>query len=180
MRQTLTAMISGWVLPDWRWHPERRQTSAASISKTRWPSTWRSRAWMDDFRSEIQISNSKSASPRGVRQTAYQILVASSEKLLAEDRGDLWDSGKVESGKSDCIEYAGQALSPATRYCGKYGFGPGGRVPAVSARRRGLIPALGQMTGAQVHLGRDRQPEQLCLFRKAFTVTGSRVWQKYM
>ena len=34
---------------------------------------------------------------RGQRQTAYQVLVASSAEALAQDRGDLWDSGRVES-----------------------------------------------------------------------------------
>ena len=47
---------------------------------------------------------------RGVRQAAYRILVASSAKLLAEDRGDLWDSGKVRSDASTFIEYAGRPL----------------------------------------------------------------------
>ena len=47
---------------------------------------------------------------RGEKQTAYQILVASSEKLLGQDKGDLWDSGKVETDQSAQIEYAGQPL----------------------------------------------------------------------
>lgn len=37
------------------------------------------------------------SSQRNVMQTAYRILVASSPELLAQDKGDLWDSGKVES-----------------------------------------------------------------------------------
>jgi len=51
-----------------------------------------------------------SSSQRGERQTAYEILVASSPQKLAAHRGDLWDSGKVKS--SDCIgvEYAGKPL----------------------------------------------------------------------
>jgi hypothetical protein len=48
---------------------------------------------------------------RGQNQTAYQILVASSEKKLARDDGDLWDSGKVESNESIQISYAGAALN---------------------------------------------------------------------
>src|SRR5208283_4733300 len=32
---------------------------------------------------------------RGQRQDAYQVLVASSPDLLAQEKGDLWDSGKV-------------------------------------------------------------------------------------
>lgn len=47
---------------------------------------------------------------RGQQQTAYQILVASSERLLKENRGDLWDSGKVMSNQSVQVEYAGKGL----------------------------------------------------------------------
>lgn len=47
---------------------------------------------------------------RGQRQTAYRVLVSSSERLLAEDRGDLWDSGKVGSSESVGVPYAGVAL----------------------------------------------------------------------
>ena len=32
---------------------------------------------------------------RGVAQSAYQIVVASSPELLAQEKGDLWDSGRV-------------------------------------------------------------------------------------
>ena len=41
----------------------------------------------------------KAADPqhRGVYQTACHILVAGSEKLLAENEGNLWDSGEVKS-----------------------------------------------------------------------------------
>ncbi len=48
--------------------------------------------------------------PRGVRQTAYQVLVASSQQLLAQDQGDLWDSGKVAAAQSSQLEYQGKAL----------------------------------------------------------------------
>ncbi len=50
------------------------------------------------------------SSIRGQRQTAYQILVASTPEKLAADEGDLWDSGKVSSGQSLQIEYAGAPL----------------------------------------------------------------------
>jgi len=48
---------------------------------------------------------------RDERQTAYQVLVASSEELLKKDQGDLWDSGKVLSGQSIQVEYAGTPLA---------------------------------------------------------------------
>ncbi len=50
---------------------------------------------------------------RGQRQTAYQILVASSRELLAQDRGDLWDSGKVAGDDTAFIRYGGEKLASA-------------------------------------------------------------------
>jgi len=51
------------------------------------------------------------AKQRGEKQTAYQILVASSAKLLAAEKGDLWDSGKVASDENSQIAYAGSPLT---------------------------------------------------------------------
>ena len=47
---------------------------------------------------------------RGQRQTAYRLLVASSEKLLRQDQGDLWDTGKVASDETIGAVYQGQPL----------------------------------------------------------------------
>ena len=48
---------------------------------------------------------------RGEKQTAYQVLVASSPEALAEDQGDLWDSGKVASDRSILVAYEGKVLT---------------------------------------------------------------------
>ena len=48
---------------------------------------------------------------RGQRQTAYEVLVASSAELLAEDKGDLWQSGKVASDQTAQVVYAGKPLA---------------------------------------------------------------------
>ncbi|HEX4342081.1 MAG TPA: hypothetical protein VH255_01745, partial [Verrucomicrobiae bacterium] len=48
---------------------------------------------------------------RGQQQTAYQILVASSEKKLTEGKADLWDSGKIASDQSIELNYGGAALA---------------------------------------------------------------------
>jgi len=48
---------------------------------------------------------------RGDHQTAYEILVASSPTVLAQDQGDLWDSGDIVSSQSVLISYAGQPLT---------------------------------------------------------------------
>ena len=52
---------------------------------------------------------------RGARQTAYQILVASSPEQLADNQGDLWDSGKVETDQSIQVAYAGSKLGSGQR-----------------------------------------------------------------
>jgi alpha-L-rhamnosidase len=49
----------------------------------------------------------------GQSQSAYQILVASSQKNLAQNRGDLWDSGQVISDETIQIPYAGKELKSA-------------------------------------------------------------------
>jgi alpha-L-rhamnosidase len=53
---------------------------------------------------------------RGEKQTAYQILVASSAEQLAKGQADFWDGGKVDSDKSASVEYAGKPLPPAARF----------------------------------------------------------------
>lgn len=52
---------------------------------------------------------------RGVKQSAYRLLVASSEKLLTSGTGDLWDTGKVESDQSAQIAYQGKQLNSGAR-----------------------------------------------------------------
>jgi alpha-L-rhamnosidase len=47
---------------------------------------------------------------RGQRQTAYQVLVASRREGLDQDRGDLWDSGRVASDQSIHVPYSGKPL----------------------------------------------------------------------
>lgn len=47
---------------------------------------------------------------RGIKQTHYHILVSSSAEKLAENKGDLWDSGKTESSASVNVAYRGVAL----------------------------------------------------------------------
>src|SRR5262245_61985909 len=52
---------------------------------------------------------------RGARQTAYQILVASSPEILARDKGDLWDRRRVKSNRTTQIEYRGKPLKSRQR-----------------------------------------------------------------
>ncbi|MFH1005909.1 MAG: alpha-L-rhamnosidase N-terminal domain-containing protein, partial [Candidatus Latescibacterota bacterium] len=47
---------------------------------------------------------------REQKQTAYQVLVASTPETLANDQGDLWNSGRVGSDEAIHVEYAGKRL----------------------------------------------------------------------
>jgi alpha-L-rhamnosidase len=51
----------------------------------------------------------------GARQSAYRILAASGPDRLAEGKADLWDSGRVESGQSIHVSYAGASLRSRQR-----------------------------------------------------------------
>lgn len=53
---------------------------------------------------------------RGTTQTAYRVLVARTEAVLEEVRGDLWDSGKVEAPVSTNVTYDGVPLESGTDY----------------------------------------------------------------
>jgi len=55
-------------------------------------------------------------SRRSSAQTAYQILVAGTREALAQERGDIWDSGRVAGHQSVHVAYAGPPLSSATAY----------------------------------------------------------------
>ncbi len=52
---------------------------------------------------------------RGARQSAYRVMVAGSPELLEAEDPDLWDSGKVRSGRSTHVEYEGAPLTSRQR-----------------------------------------------------------------
>jgi alpha-L-rhamnosidase len=53
---------------------------------------------------------------QGDFQKAYQIMVATSDDLLKTGAPDIWNSGKVISGQSINVPYAGKPLSPNSSY----------------------------------------------------------------
>lgn len=53
---------------------------------------------------------------QNVTQSAYQILVASSEEKLKKNQGDIWNSAKVVSNKNLQITYGGTPLKNETKY----------------------------------------------------------------
>lgn len=59
---------------------------------------------------EPRLSWIQESSERGARQTAWQVVVASSPAALESGKADLWDSGKVDSDQSIHVRYAGKPL----------------------------------------------------------------------
>ena len=57
------------------------------------------------------VNEPKNERVKGQRQTAYRIVVASSEEGLRKGHYDLWDSGRVPSDISVLVPYGGRALS---------------------------------------------------------------------
>ena len=57
-----------------------------------------------------------SARGRGIRQTAYRIIVADDLETLDKNTGSIWDSKKVRSSASIQVSYAGKKLEPAKVY----------------------------------------------------------------
>ncbi len=53
---------------------------------------------------------------KGIYQTAYQLIVSSSEEKLNRNEGDIWNSGKVVSDASQNIIFKGNALKSETKY----------------------------------------------------------------
>ena len=56
---------------------------------------------------------------RGLHQTAYEVLVASSPEKLKQNQGDLWSSGVVESDQSIHVVYRGATLTSSSPCCWK-------------------------------------------------------------
>ncbi|RPH36459.1 hypothetical protein EHM92_04470, partial [bacterium] len=60
--------------------------------------------------SEPRLSWTIASQARGMKQQAYQILVATRKERLTEKKADLWNSGKVKSDRMFQIIYAGKPL----------------------------------------------------------------------
>ncbi len=68
-----------------------------------------------DFRQPV-FSWILSPGERGRAQSAYEILVSFSREALAQDIGEVWDSGRLESSQSIQVSYAGKPLVSGGRY----------------------------------------------------------------
>ena len=72
---------------------------------------------LDDLQPRFQWNlRATNSELRGLKQSAYRLIVASSAQLLVKDHGDLWDTGRVESASFLGVAYEGRPLQSHTEY----------------------------------------------------------------
>jgi alpha-L-rhamnosidase len=96
---------------------------------------------------------------RAVMQKSYRILVASSAELLAEDSGDVWDSGLVESDQSIQVEFAGKALESKSPYFWKVQVKTPGGVEVESKTAHWSMGLLHAEDWQAEWIGFDKNPD---------------------
>jgi len=127
------------------------------------------------------------ADERGVRQSAWRIVVASSEAAAAAGRGDIWDSGRVADGKLRARPARDLALASQTPYWWSLMvWDEAGHASAWSGPERFVTGVLGDWQarwiaaeqGWPVAIPESRKPAQvpgpkpMPLFRRDFAVAG--------
>lgn len=115
---------------------------------------------------------------RDQRQSAYRILVASRENLLAPGTADLWDSGRVDSPDTLGIRYAGKPLgSRQTCYWTVRVWDGQGEASAWSAPARWEMGLLAHSDWVGRWIGRTASTnyEPAPLLRRSFEVRGQPV-----
>jgi len=122
---------------------------------------------------------------RGQMQTAYRILVASSEAKLAADAGDKWDSGKVDSDQSVHVVYQGKKLVSGEKCWWKVrawdNSGNPSEYSAPATFEMGLLQqsdwqgkwiAMGDADGGKLGTAAGAETSPAPMFRKEFEIDG--------
>ncbi len=144
VRLGLIALVVGWAWNTSPASATRREMSEPRISEGKTPPRKEARVAIEQIRGEgrkartaalvpVRLRCEYLANPLGIdtrrprlswvlqsdeqgqKQTAYRILVASTEEQLARQQADLWDSGKVESSDTAHVSYAGVPLTSGQR-----------------------------------------------------------------
>lgn len=115
---------------------------------------------------------------RGLRQDAYRIVVSSSLRLLAGNKGDLWDSGRVQSASTLDIPYAGMPLAPEQQIFWKVRVWDQNRTPSGWSAPATFTIAPAQWNARWIAAAPENSSEggsegvthPMPVFRKAFVV----------
>ncbi len=111
---------------------------------------------------------------RGETQNGYQILVASDPEILDQDKGDLWDSGRVDSNHSIQVAYAGKPLHARSQCFWKVRVWDMNGKPSAYSRPAyweiGLLQPMDWAGGQWIARTTDTNSNPAPLFRKQFNV----------
>jgi alpha-L-rhamnosidase len=129
----------------------------------------------------VAVAADPAGSGRDQRQSAYQIVAASTPELLARGQGDLWDSGKVASPDAVHVPWRGGALRPGQRvYWGVRVWDRDGRASPPSAPTWFEVGLLGDQGWKASWIEDTREPPRSDdemyqmrpspMFRKEFTL----------
>ena len=118
------------------------------------------------------VNEPKDERVKGQRQTAYRIVVASSEERLRKGNYDLWDSGRVPSDVSVLVPYGGRELASGQDCYWKVQTwdkdGRRSKWSSVGHWGMGLLKPDDWQAGWIAGCGSEGAP----LFRKAFSLRG--------
>ena len=110
--------------------------------------------------------------PDGIRkQTGYQVIVGTDSADVASFRGDMWNSGIVES-DATLVRYSGENLAPFTRYFWKVTSWDEDQTAVesdVSFFETGMM-SVENWQGCWISDGHDREYGPAPYFRKEFTI----------
>lgn len=110
--------------------------------------------------------------PDGIRkQTGYQVIVGTDSVDVASFRGDMWNSGIVES-DATLVRYSGENLAPFTRYFWKVTSWDEDQTAVesdVSFFETGMM-SVENWQGCWISDGHDREYGPAPYFRKEFTI----------
>jgi len=109
---------------------------------------------------------------RGIKQTAYQVLVASKLELLGKDQGDLWDSGLIKSDQSVQVKYTGSPLVSHQQVFWKVRVNTSDGAEAESDVGNWTMGFLSAKEWSARWIGSAAQDKGLPVFRKKFLVDG--------
>lgn len=120
--------------------------------------------------SQPRLTWQLTSAERGERQTAWQVIVASNPALLAQDRGDLWDSAEVKGDETVDVPYAGKTLASSQRVFWKVrAWDRGGQASAWSAPATWTMGVLTAADWSGAWIAAPSATETL-LLRRTFAV----------
>jgi len=111
---------------------------------------------------------------RAAVQSAYQVIVSASADAAGKDKGDVWDSGRVESNRSYGVEYSGPTLKSRQRCFWKVRtWDADGKSSAWSDAATWEMGLMNRSdwTASWVGMKSDAVPVPAVYLRKSFSVT---------